>query len=215
MKFNKIQRGNTKENNSEELLYKVLDAGFVCTIAVNGAEGIQIIPTSYGRKNDVLYFHGSQKNGILNAALQAEQLAISVHHLDGLVLAQTLFNTGVNYRSATVFGKAELIENEEEKTEALRIITEQVIPGRWDEVQLGSEEQFNATMVIKVKIESASVKMRQGAPKGDEELNKEVWSGEIPMKQIALPPKYDSKRLQFFDEDESVKYFYLKNKYND
>ncbi len=215
MKFNEIKRGHRRESNSEDQLYEVLDAGFICTLAVN-VDGVpMMIPTAYGRKADRIYLHGSTKNHLLNQAIEANQICISVQHTDGLVLAQTLYNTSINYRSATIFGTASLVTDEAKRMEALQCITENIIPGRWDEVKTGTDAQLKSTMVIEVPIESASVKIRAGDPEGDEDLNEEVWSGYIPLKQIALPPVYDPKRLQFFGEDESVQFFYLKNKFND
>ncbi len=214
MKFNPLQRGKKREENTKEALYEVLDAGFVCTLSVN-VDGIpMMIPTSYGRKNDCLYLHGSSKNHLFLEALKSEQICISVHHTDGLVLAQTLFNTGLNYRSAVLFGRAEKVEKEEERMEALKVITEQVIPGRWDEVEVGTPEQLNVTLILKVKIESATVKIRKGGPNENSDLNKEVWSGVIPLQTVALPPEYDNNRLQEFEEDDSITLYYLKHKFN-
>ncbi len=212
MKFNEIKRGHKRQENTQEDLFDVLDAGFVGTLAVNVDGTPMMIPTAYGRDHEVIYLHGSTKNHLLNAALESEKVSFSVHHTDGLVLAQTLYNTSLNYRSAIIFGKAELVEKEEERMKALEIITENIIPGRWNEVETGTEQQLKATMVIKIPIESASVKFRDAGPEGDEELNKEVWSGHIPLKTVALPPVYDAKRLQAFGEDESVEFFYLKHK---
>ncbi len=212
MKFNPIKRGNKRESNTEEQLYEVLDANYIATLAINGEKGPKMIPMAYGRDGDTIYIHGSSKNYILNKALEIPKVCLSVHCTDGLVLAQTLFNTGLNYRSVVLFGAMQLVSDEQERIQGLKCITQHIIPGRWDEVELGSPEQQKATLVVKMKIEEASVKIRQGGPTGDEDLNKEVWSGHIPLKQIALPPIYDEKRLQKFKEDESVEFFYLKNK---
>ncbi len=212
MNFNEIKRGHKRQENTEKDLYQVLDSNFVGTLAVN-AEGVpMMIPTAYGRDRDILYLHGSTKNHLLNAALLSEKVGFSVHQTDGIVLAQTLFNTSLNYRSVMIIGKAERVEIEEEKMKALELITENIIPGRWKEVETGTEQQLKATMVVKIAIATASVKIRQGGPEGDEDLNKEVWSGHIPIKSIALPPLYDTKRIQEFGENESVEFFYLKHK---
>jgi nitroimidazol reductase NimA-like FMN-containing flavoprotein (pyridoxamine 5'-phosphate oxidase superfamily) len=204
MKFNKITRGHNREENTTEDLYQVLDAGYLCTIAISHNGIPMMIPTAYGRKDDVLYFHGSNKNFILNEALKAEKICVQVTHTDGIVLAKTLFNTSLNFRSAIVFGKPELITDKEEHLEALKIITENIIPNRWQEVELGDLKQINATLVIKMKIESASVKIRNEGPAGDEKDSSTTWSGHIPIKEVALAPIFDEKRDDIKEISESV-----------
>lgn len=194
MNFNKIIRGNKREQNNEQTVFSILDAGFLCTIAIvhNGIPMMQ--PTTYGRIGDTLYFHGSQKNFVLNSTLENSQICVSVTHLDGIVLARTLFNTSANYRSVILFGKAEKVTDENERMLGLKTITENIIPNRWNEVTLGNENEVKATMVLKMKIESASAKVRDCGPQGDEsEEHTNVWSGHIPVKLIAKEPIPDEK----------------------
>ena len=212
MEFNKIIRGAKREANDEQTVYEILDAGFLCHVAFQHQGQSMMIPTAYGRKGDEIYLHGSTKNFMLNQILDGQTVCISVTHLDGIVLARTLFDTGVNYRSAVLFGKATLVEDENERIEGMKIITENVIKGRWNEVNLGTEAQLKATMVIKFKIEKASAKIRSGGPLGDEEINDEVWSGEIPLAMKALQPKLDSKFGIEKEMSESVKNYFEKNK---
>ena len=212
MEFNKIIRGNKRQVNTTDDVYGILDDGFLCTIAFTHQGNAMMIPTTYGRKEDVLYFHGSTKNFMMNQALENEQICVSVTHLDGLVLAKTLFNTSANYRSVVLFGKAEIVENEEERMEGLGVITEQIIPHRWDEVPLGSEQELKATLVIKMKIESASAKVRAGAPQGDEDCwDLETWSGEIPLKLMAQQPIVDTKFDKTYPETKSISSFFEKH----
>ena len=210
MEFNKIIRGAKREANDEQTVYEILDAGFLCHVAFQHQGQIMMIPTAYGRKGDEIYLHGSTKNFMLNQILDGQTICISVTHLDGIVLARTLFDTGVNYRSTILFGKAILVEDENERIEGMKIITENVIKGRWNEVNLGTEAQLKATMVIKFKIEKASAKMRSGGPMGDEEIKDEVWSGEIPLALKANDPIADEKNKTKYEWSESVKSFLKK-----
>ena len=180
MEFNKIIRGAARAANTEQDVYDILDAGFLCHIAFQHQGQTMMIPTAYGRKNDVIYIHGSSKNFMMQQLLDGQTACLSVTHVDGLVLARTLFDTSVNYRSVVLFGKATLVSDPDEKIEGMRIITENIIPGRWSEVSLGTPQQVDATMVIKIQIDSASAKVRQGGPKGDEKIEQSVWSGEVP-----------------------------------
>lgn len=212
MELNKVIRGAKREANDEQSVYEILDAGFLCHVSFQHQGQTMMIPTAYDRKSDEIYLHGSTKNFMLNQILDGQTICISVTHLDGIVLARTLFDTGINYRSTILFGKATLVEDENERIEGMKIITENVIKGRWNEVNLGNEQQLKATIVIKFKIEKASAKMRSGGPLGDEEIKDEVWSGEIPLAMKALQPKLDSKFGIELEMTESVKNYFEKNK---
>ncbi len=211
MEFNKIIRGAKREVNDVESVNAILDAGFLCHIAFQHKGQPMIIPTAYGRKGNEIYLHGSTKNFMLNQILDGQTICISVTHLDGIVLARTLFDTGVNYRSTILFGKVVLVEDENERIEGMKIITENVIKGRWSEVNLGTEPQLKATMVVKFTIEKASAKIRMGAPMGDENVKNEVWSGEIPLALKALQPIQDSKFGVEMEISESVMNYFEKN----
>lgn len=211
MEFNKIIRGANRAANDEKAVYEILDAGFLCHVAFQHNGQTMMIPTAYGRKEDALYFHGSSKNFMLNQIVSGSSICIGVTHLDGIVLAKTLFDTSANYRSVVLFGKAELLTDPDERLEGLKIITENIIKGRWNEVTVGSENQLKATMVVKFTIEKASAKVRQGGPQGDEEISDTVWSGHIPLYLRAGEPITD---LKFGTEplvSESVNNFVRRN----
>ncbi|MEO6667991.1 MAG: pyridoxamine 5'-phosphate oxidase family protein [Ferruginibacter sp.] len=212
MEFNKIIRGADKEVNDEASVYQILDAGFLCHIAFLHEGQTLMIPTAYGRKADMLYIHGSTKNYMLNQILNGQIVCIGVTHLDGIVLARTLFDTSANYRSVVLFGKAELVTDHESRIEGLRIITENIIKGRWDEVSVGSPNQLKATMVVKFRIDKASAKVRDGGPRGDEENADEVWSGHIPLSLRALKPVPDTKFGVELAMTTSVEEFWQKNR---
>ncbi|MES2780789.1 MAG: pyridoxamine 5'-phosphate oxidase family protein [Bacteroidota bacterium] len=193
MKFNKVIRGAKREVNDADNINAILDAGFLCHVAFIHEGQPMMIPTAYGRKDDAIYLHGSTKNFMLNQLINGTTNCISVTHLDGLVLARSLFHTSVNYRSVVLFGKAVILTDENERMEGLKIITENIIKGRWDEVPVGTEQELKATMVIKFTIDSASAKIRNGGPMGDEEMDNEVWSGVIPLTMKTSAPITDEK----------------------
>ena len=193
MKFNKITRGADKAANDEASIYQILDSGFLCHVAFQQEGETMMIPTAYGRKDDALYIHGSNKNHMLNQIINSQSICIGVTHLDGIVLARTLFDTSANYRSVVLWGKAELVADDDERLEGLRIITENIIRGRWNEVSVGSQNELKATMIVKFTIDKASAKIRNGGPKGDEENLHEVWSGHIPLSLKASEPVMDKK----------------------
>ncbi len=212
MEFNKVVRGSKRAVNNEETVYEILDAGFLCHVAFQHEGQSMMIPTAYGRKDNSLYIHGSTKNFMLNQIINGQTICIAVTHLDGIVLARTLFDTSANYRSAVLYGKATLIENHEERIEGLKIITDNIIKDRWNEVQLGSENELKATMIIKFVIDRASAKVRGGGPEGDEDKVSEVWSGHIPLVLKAQEPVLDKKFGVEFELTNSVKNYWDKNK---
>lgn len=212
MEFNKVVRGEKRAMNDVASVHAILDAGFLCHVAFQHQGQTMMIPTAYGREDDCLYLHGSTKNFMLNQILDGQTICISVTHLDGIVLAKSLFHTSVNYRSVVLFGKAFLLEDENERIQGMKIITENIVAGRWDEVELGNESQLKATMVIKFRIERASAKIRNEGPLGDDEIKEEVWSGQIPIAMKALQPIQDNKFGVELEMSDSVKMYYEKNK---
>ncbi len=212
MEFNKVVRGEKRAMNDVTSVHAILDAGFLCHVAFQHQGQTMMIPTAYGREEDCLYLHGSTKNFMLNQIIDGQTICISVTHLDGIVLAKSLFHTSVNYRSVVLFGKAFLLEDEKERIQGMKIITENIVPGRWDEVELGNESQLKATMVIKFRIERASAKIRNEGPLGDDEIKEEVWSGHIPIAMKALQPIQDNKFGLALEMSDSVKMYYEKNK---
>ncbi len=99
----------------------------------------------------------------------------------------------------------------EEKMEGLKIITDNIIKGRWEEVPVGSENELKATMVVKFIIEKASVKIRNGGPQGDEDKDNAVWSGHIPLTLRAEQPVFDVKFGEPLPMCNSVKNYWNNN----
>ncbi|MFM2385599.1 MAG: hypothetical protein RL660_356 [Bacteroidota bacterium] len=193
MEFNKVVRGNKRAIEDEQIVFDILDAGYLCHVSFVHHGQPMCIPTAFGRDGDTLYLHGSTKNFMLNAILASGTACISVTHLDGLVLARSLFDTGVNYRSVVIHGTPQLVTDKAERMHGLEVFTNHILPGRWQEVPVGTPNQFDATMVIKVQIERVGCKVRTGPPVGDELLSNEIWSGVIPYTTSLQPPLQDTK----------------------
>ncbi len=208
MQFNPVIRGKKREQNTEEAVFKVLDQSFMCTVSFLLNDVAMQIPTAYGRDGNSLYFHGAMSNSMLQAVCSGQKISVGVTFLDGLVLAKNLFHTSVNYRSVILIGTAEKIDLPEEQIHGLEVITNQIIPGRWEEVSIGSDKEVTATKVVKFNIESASVKIRTGGPAGDEDIQDEtIWSGHIPLATKALTPIQDEKNNVAIEPSKSVSNF--------
>src|SRR5215469_13873405 len=165
-----------------ETVYRILDEGFLCHVgfAIDGQPFV--IPTSYGRKGANLYIHGSAASRMLRQMKDGVPVCVAVTLLDGLVLARSVFNHSMNYRSVVILGRATLVEDAREKLDALRVLSEHIIPGRWDDARQPNERELKATSVLRVPIEEFSAKVRTGPPIDDEEdFSFPTWAGVVPL----------------------------------
>ncbi len=177
-----------------ETVYRILDEGFLCHagFAVNGQPFV--IPTSYGRKDASLYIHGSAASRMLRQLKDGIPVCITVTLLDGLVLARSVFNHSMNYRSVVILGKATLVDDPQEKLAALRILSEHILPGRWDDARQPNERELKQTSVLRVPIEEFSAKVRVGPPIDDEEdYSFPTWAGVVPLEMVAGAPIDDAR----------------------
>src|SRR5207249_7149134 len=148
----------------------------------------------FGRKDASLYIHGSAASRMLRQMKEGAPVCVTVTLLDGLVLARSVFNHSMNYRSVVILGKATLVENPEEKLAALRILSEHILPGRWDDSRQPNERELKATSVLRVPIEEFSAKVRQGPPIDDEEdYSFPTWAGVVPLEMVAGTPIKDPR----------------------
>ena len=179
-----------------ETVYRILDEGFLCHagFVVDGQPFV--IPTSYGRKDASLYIHGSAASRMLRQMKDGVPVCITVTLLEGLVLARSIFNHSMNYRSVVILGKATLVDDPEEKLAALRILSEHILPGRWNDSRQPNERELKATSVLRVPIEEFSAKVRQGPPIDDEEdYSFPTWAGVVPLEMVAGAPIADARLL--------------------
>jgi nitroimidazol reductase NimA-like FMN-containing flavoprotein (pyridoxamine 5'-phosphate oxidase superfamily) len=165
-----------------EAVYRILDEGFLCHVAFVADSQPFVIPTSYGRKDDSLLIHGSAASRMLRQMKAGVPVCVTVTLLDGLVLARSVFNHSMNYRSVVILGKASLVDGPEEKLAALRVLAEHILPGRWDDARQPNERELKATSVLRLPIEEFSAKVRSGPPIDDEEdYSFPNWAGVIPL----------------------------------
>lgn len=176
-------------------VYQILDTGFVCHVGFSVDGQPYVIPTNYGRSGDTLYFHGSAASRMLKTLSEGVPVCVTVTHVDGLVLARSAFHHSVNYRSVVILGSARLVDDPAEKTAALRLFTEHVLKGRWDDVRQPTEQELKATTVVALPLEEVSAKIRTGGPVDDEpDYALPVWAGVLPLETVAGSPEPDALR---------------------
>lgn len=175
----------------------VLDEGLVCHVSFLIDNQPFIIPTGYCRVDDTLYLHGSVGSHFFMEMAKGIPVCVAVTLLDGLVLARSVFNHSMNYRSVVAFGTTRLVEGEDERWMAAERFTEHVIPGRWVEARHPSKSDMKKTMFIALAMEEASVKFRShGVSDEPEDMELEVWAGVLPLKLVPQAPQADESGVK-------------------
>ena len=190
----KLRRLPKRGEYDRETIYKILDEGLLCHVgfSVNGQP--YVIPTSYARVKDTLYIHGSAASRMLRELQKGIDACVTVTLLDGLVLARSSFHHSMNYRSVVAFGRATLVSDPDEKLQALRSITEHIVPGRWADARPPTGNEMIQTSVLKFSMEDTSAKIRTGPPLDDEEdYALSVWAGVVPLALTPFAPLADPR----------------------
>lgn len=180
---NRVRRMPTRGAYDTATIYPIVDAALICHVGlVQDGEPV-VIPTLHARRGDEILLHGATTSRLMQYAAAGHPLCLTMTLVDGLVLARSVFHHSVNYRSAVLFGRGQLVPDDQ-KLAYLAHFTEKLLPGRWDDVRTPNAAEFKATAVVAVTIESASAKVRTGPPKDDEEdYALPVWAGVLPIQQ--------------------------------
>jgi nitroimidazol reductase NimA-like FMN-containing flavoprotein (pyridoxamine 5'-phosphate oxidase superfamily) len=177
-----------------ETIYKILDEGLVCHVGFTLNEQPYVIPTMFARVGDALYFHGSAASRMLRGVGNGIPVCVTVTLVDGLVLARSIFNHSMNYRSVVALGKASPVDEPAEKFEALHAFTEKILPGRWMEARQPNEKELKATSILRLPLTEVSAKVRVGPPEDDAEDDAlQIWAGVIPLKLVTAAPLRDAR----------------------
>lgn len=179
-------------DSDPSVAYTILDEGLFCHVSYQMDNQPFILPTGYCRVNNTLYLHGSVGSHFFMQMAKGIPVCIAVTHIDALVLARSVFNHSVNYRSVIAFGTTRLVEDEAEKWLAAERFTEHMIPGRWNDARQPTPKEMQKTMFIAVDIEDMTAKMRtHGVGDDDDDMDLNVWAGLIPLKLTPQYPKTD------------------------
>jgi uncharacterized protein len=174
----RVRRHPERATYESSAIAEILDAGFVCHVATVRDDRPVVVPTLYARQEQRLILHGSPVAGMFRDTRKRPEVCVTVTHLDALVLARSAFHHSANYRSVVVHGEAVEIADGPEKFEALRVLLEHIVPGRWNTVRSPSPAELRQTSVYAVSLEDASAKVRTGPPKDDDDdLALPVWAG--------------------------------------
>ena len=165
-------------------LMAVLAAGFIAHLGVIVDGAPMVVPTSYGFDDETLYLHGSVASRSLQTGPTSGSMAcVTITLADGLVLARSVFEHAVNYRSAMIYGVPRLVTAPDEKLRGLRLLSEHLAPGQWDYVRRPSRKELAATSLLALSLDEASVKVRSGPPDDGDSPDAALglWAGELPL----------------------------------
>jgi nitroimidazol reductase NimA-like FMN-containing flavoprotein (pyridoxamine 5'-phosphate oxidase superfamily) len=181
-KQNSVRQIREKASYDKGTVHAILDAGLVAHVAlVQDGEPV-VVPMLYGRDGETLYLHGARKARVIRLLENTGRACVNVTLLDGLVFARSAFASSMNYRSVTVFGKARLVDELDDKKRALHVISEHVMPGRRAELRLSHENELKMTGVIAIDIDAASAKVSAKMPDDEPgDLDTPVWAGVLPI----------------------------------
>jgi uncharacterized protein len=190
----RVRRLPERGRYDREAIDAILDAGLVAHLGFVSDGQPFVIPTLHARVGDDVYVHGSSASRTLRTLSDGIAACLTVTLLDGIVLARSVFEHSMNYRSAVVLGTATTVVDREEKLSALEAFTEKLLPGRWEEARRPTPTELKATSVLRLPLDEASAKIRDGGPEDgntpDAELD--VWAGYLPLAVTALEPVPDA-----------------------
>jgi hypothetical protein len=190
----RVVRESHRGAYDRETIDKILDEGYVCHVGFAFDGQPFVIPTLYARVGDAIYFHGSAASRMLRNVSAGISVCITVTLIDGFVLARSVFNHSMNYRSVVALGKATLVDVPEEKLEALRAFTEKIISGRWNDARQPNEKELKATSILRLPLTEVSAKVRSGPVEDDAaDYALPVWAGIIPLSLAPGAPIRDER----------------------
>ena len=182
-------RSAKRAHYDTETIHPILDDALFCTVSYVSDGQPMAIPTAFARHDDQVYIHGSVGSHFIRQIEQGGPVCMSVMLCDGLVLAKSAFHHSVNYRSVVIFGNARKVADEIEKMDALALITDHLVPGRWADLRPTTDSELRKTTVLAFSLAEASAKVRTGGPSDDpEDAYLPTWTGVVPMQTVRLTP---------------------------
>ena len=195
-KKNKVRQLRELGHYDKSVVHRILDEGLVAHVAFVQDGSPVVVPMIYGREGETLYLHGARKARVIRLLEETEQACVNVTLLDGIVIARSTFNSSMNYRSVTVFGQPQFVEDREQKLHGMKIISEHTIPGRWTEVRDSHERELKMAGVIAMDIDAASAKVSAGMPEDeDEDYGISIWAGVLPITATTGQLQSDDRML--------------------
>ncbi len=178
----KVKRVPKRGHYDKETIYRILDNSYYCHVGFIHENYPVVIPTAYGRLNDYIFIHGSSASRMMKNLQTGLEVCVTITKMTGFVMAKSMFHHSMNYESVVLFGRAEWVQGKDEKLLALKAFSDGIVPGRWNEARPPNDKELKGTMVLKLKIEEASAKIRDEGVKDDAiDAALDIWTGVIPI----------------------------------
>jgi len=196
----RVRRISDRGHYDQDTIFSIIDEAMICHVGYIQNNNPVVIPTIHARLGNTLYIHGSGASRMLKVISNQNNICVTISLIDGIVLARSAFHHSMNYRSVVIFGSGRKINDPKEKLNALKAVSDHLIPERWDDVRPPNQKELDATTVIAISLEEASANIRTGPPSDDEDDYKlSVWAGVLPITLIkeelipdpVLPDKID------------------------
>ncbi len=204
-KQNKVRQLRDKAQYDKTTVHRILDTALLAHVSFVQDGQPVVVPMLYARDDETIFLHGARKARVIRLLEETNTACMNVTLLDGIVLARSTFNSSMNYRSATVFGTPSLVDDPEDKLRAMKVISEHLMPGRWDELRESHEREVKMTGVIALQIESASAKISSGLPDDeDEDYEIPIWAGVLPITSTLGSLESDERLLPGVEPSQAV-----------
>ena len=177
----RVRRIPERGHYDKKTIYPIIDEALYCHVGINHNGSPVVIPTIHARINNTLYIHGSAASRLLQSIQEDASLCVTISLIDGIVLARSAFHHSLNYRSVVVFGQGVNVNDFQEKWDALKAVSDHLVPKRWEDVREPNQKELDATTVVSISLEEASAKVRSGPP-GDDDADYAlpIWAGVLP-----------------------------------
>ncbi len=193
---NKARQLREMASYDKATVHAILDAALVAQVGFVQDGAPVVVPMIFGREDETLYLHGARKARVIRLLEKTDRACVNVTLIDGIVYARSAFNSSMNYRSVTLFGNPKLIDDNDKKLHAMRVISEHTMPGRWDELRDPLRREVKMTGVIALSIDSASAKISSGMPDDeDEDYDIPIWAGILPLELTLTTLRSDDRVL--------------------
>jgi hypothetical protein len=190
----RVKRYSQNAAYDPETVHAILDAMPLCHVGYVFNGSPFVTPTLQWRDGDRIFWHGSAASRMLKAA-EVQDVCVTVSLYDGLVMARSAYNYGINYRSVMVFGRPVKLTDPAEKEAQLRNFVNKTIAGQWERLRPVTEQELGLATVLSMPITEASAKLRSGQPDDDQDADFPVWAGVIPVRFEIGPPEPNPKNL--------------------
>jgi nitroimidazol reductase NimA-like FMN-containing flavoprotein (pyridoxamine 5'-phosphate oxidase superfamily) len=208
---NRVKRAPERAVYQRDAIYEIVDEALYCHVGFVQNGQPFVIPSIHARDGDNLLLHGATSSRLIRHIQAGHEVCIAITLMDGLVLARSIYSHSMNYRSAVLYGKGRLVEGDKQTLLALEILSDQIMPGRWDDSRKPNYKELKATAVVSISIESASAKVRTGPPNDeDEDYELPFWAGVLPIQQLFLDPESDPRLLQDIALPEYIRNYHRK-----